>query len=234
MNVKLLFIIILATITGCATIPTGPTLAVMPAPGKPFEVFVADDTVCRQFADRQTGVNPQTAATQDTVSGAAIGTAVGAIAGVAIGAAAGNPGIGAGVGAGTGLLAGTASWCACRVWNRLHAATALQYCLRAMHVRQRKPNSRSCPDESSSNTAVIVVSAATKLPTGPMTMTFSNGAASLRRRWLTFFLGRLVAKTRQPCLEQRPAAALICQLFGDGAADLVRSIGLLRPYSLQS
>jgi len=109
MNAKLLFIIILATITGCATIPTGPTLAVMPAPGKPFEVFVADDGVCRQFADRQTGVNPQTAATQDTVSGAAIGTAVGALAGVAIGAAPGHPGVGAGVGVGTGLLAGTAA-----------------------------------------------------------------------------------------------------------------------------
>ncbi len=109
MNARLLFIILLATITGCATIPTGPTLAVMPAPGKPFEVFVADDTVCRQFADRQTGVNPQTVAAQDTVSGAAIGTAVGAVAGAAIGAAAGHPGVGAGVGAGTGLLAGTAA-----------------------------------------------------------------------------------------------------------------------------
>ena len=42
-----------------------------------------------------------------------------------------------------------------------------------MNVRQRKPNSRSCPDESSSNTAVIVVSAA-KLPTGAVMMTFSN------------------------------------------------------------
>jgi hypothetical protein len=43
-----------------------------------------------------------------------------------------------------------------------------------MHVRQRKPNSRSCPDESYSNSAVIVVSAATKLHTGTMTMTFSK------------------------------------------------------------
>src|SRR6185436_11494200 len=109
MNARLLFIILLATITGCTTIPPGPTLAVMPAPRKPSEVFVADDGVCRQFADRQTGVNPQTAATQDTVSGAAIGTAVGALAGVAIGAAPGHPGVGAGVGVGTGLLAGTAA-----------------------------------------------------------------------------------------------------------------------------
>ncbi len=108
MNARLFFIILLATITGCATIPSGPTLAVMPAPGKPFEVFVDDDTVCKQFADRQIGVNPQTTAAQDTMSGAAIGTAVGAVAGAAIGAAAGHPGVGAGVGAGTGLLAGTA------------------------------------------------------------------------------------------------------------------------------
>ena len=125
MNARLLFIILLATITGCATIPTGPTLAVMPAPGKPFEVFVADDTVCRQFADRQTGVNPQTAATQDTVSGAAIGTAVGAIAGAAIGAAAGNPGHRRRRRCRNGAARRYRSWCACRVWNRIHAATAI-------------------------------------------------------------------------------------------------------------
>src|SRR5258708_33970224 len=86
MNARLLFIILLATITGCATIPTGSTLAVMPAPGKPFEVFVADATVCRQFADRQTGGNPQTAATQATVGGAAIGTPVAPTLGAAAGA----------------------------------------------------------------------------------------------------------------------------------------------------
>jgi hypothetical protein len=107
MHARSLFIILLATATGCATIPTGPTLAVMPAVGKPFEIFVADDTVCRQFAEHQTGINPQTAATEQTVTGAAVGTAAGAIAGAAIGAAAGNPGVGAGIGAGTGLLVGT-------------------------------------------------------------------------------------------------------------------------------
>jgi hypothetical protein len=107
MNAKLFFMISLATTVACTTIPTGPTLVVMPAPGKPFEVFVADDTVCRQFAEHQTGISPQTAATQQTVSGAAVGTAVGTVAGAAIGAAAGHPGVGAGVGAGTGLLVGT-------------------------------------------------------------------------------------------------------------------------------
>jgi hypothetical protein len=110
MNARLLSILLLlVTTTGCATIPTGPTLAVMPAPGKPFEVFVTDDTVCRQFAEHQTGASPETAAAEKTVGGAAIGTAAGALAGAAIGAAAGHPGVGAGVGAGTGLLAGTAA-----------------------------------------------------------------------------------------------------------------------------
>ena len=69
-----------------------------------------------------------------------------------------------------------------------------------MHVRQRKPNSWACPGESSSNSAVIVVSAATKLHTGTMTMTFSKVLPRYRRRWLTFFLGRLVAKTRRHAL----------------------------------
>ena len=78
-----------------------------PRPRKPFEVFVADDSVCRQFAEHQTGTSPQSAAAQKTLTGAAIGTAAGALAGAAIGAAAGHPGIGAGVGTGTGLLIGT-------------------------------------------------------------------------------------------------------------------------------
>jgi hypothetical protein len=108
MNKKLLLVVSLMTIAGCATIPAGPTVMVMPAPAKPFEVFAADDAVCRQFANSQTGINPQQAATQQTVSGAAVGTVVGAAAGAAIGAAAGNAGVGAAAGAGGGLLLGTA------------------------------------------------------------------------------------------------------------------------------
>ena len=105
-NIALLLI---AFLTGCAQIPTGPTVAVWPAVGKPFDVFMADDGVCRQFANSQIGINPEQAAGERTVAGAVIGTAVGAAAGAAIGAAAGNAGVGAGVGAGTGLLVGTAA-----------------------------------------------------------------------------------------------------------------------------
>ncbi len=40
---------------GCATVPTGPSVMVLPAQGKPFEVFQADDAVCRQWAAQQIG-----------------------------------------------------------------------------------------------------------------------------------------------------------------------------------
>ncbi len=108
MNLKLFFLGLCTLIAGCATIPQGPTVVVMPAPGKPFEVFVADDSVCKQFAETQTGIHPQQAAAQSTLTGAAVGTAIGAASGAAIGAAAGATGIGAAAGAGGGLLLGSA------------------------------------------------------------------------------------------------------------------------------
>jgi hypothetical protein len=97
-----------ALLSGCATIPSGPGVMVLPGPGKPFEVFQAEDQTCRLWASRQIGAAPA-AANQELAGGAALGTLIGAGLGAAIGAAAGNPGIGAAIGAGTGLLAGTAS-----------------------------------------------------------------------------------------------------------------------------
>jgi hypothetical protein len=98
----------IVVLSGCATIPSGPSVMVLPGGGKGFDQFQADDAVCRQWASQQVGTTPGQASTQSTVSGAAIGTAVGAAAGAAIGAAAGNPGAGAAIGAGGGLLGGTA------------------------------------------------------------------------------------------------------------------------------
>ncbi len=106
---KLLLGLTLLVAAGCVTVPTGPSVLVLPAPNKPFEVFQADDIACRQWANYQIGISPGEAATQSTVSGAAVGTVVGAAAGAAIGAAAGNAGTGAAIGAGSGLLLGTAS-----------------------------------------------------------------------------------------------------------------------------
>jgi hypothetical protein len=102
----LLAIVILS---GCVTIPSGPSVLVLPAPGKTIEQFHVEDVSCRQWAGERTGMSAQDTATKNTVSGAAVGTAIGAGAGALIGAASGQAGEGAAIGAGTGLLFGTAS-----------------------------------------------------------------------------------------------------------------------------
>ncbi|MGH8226020.1 MAG: glycine zipper family protein [Gammaproteobacteria bacterium] len=89
---------------GCAEVPTGPTVAVWPGPGKPFSVFQEDDAVCRQYASYKIG-NTTGNANNKAVQQVAIGTAVGALAGLLIGDSSG----GVGVGAGVGLLAGGAA-----------------------------------------------------------------------------------------------------------------------------
>lgn len=99
----------LALLGGCATLPTGPSLMALPAAGKPFEQFQAEEASCRQWAAQQSGAVPGAPANQQTAVGAAIGTAVGAGLGAAIGAASGHAGTGAAIGAGTGLLMGTAA-----------------------------------------------------------------------------------------------------------------------------
>ena len=104
----ILTIVVLLVVSGCATVPSGPTVMVMPAPGKSFEQFQADDAICRQWSAQQAGLSPQQVASQDTITGAAVGTLLGAGLGAAIGAATGNPGVGAAIGAGSGLMLGTA------------------------------------------------------------------------------------------------------------------------------
>ena len=73
--------------------PTGPSVMVMPGPGKPFEIFVADDGLCRQWAQQQIGgVSPSETANQNLANGAILGTLLGAGVGAAIGAATGGAG----------------------------------------------------------------------------------------------------------------------------------------------
>ena len=99
----------LLLVSGCATMPTGPSVTVLPGPGKPWEVFQADDYGCRQWAQQQIGgAEPSKTANENLATGAAVGTAVGAALGAAIGAATGNAAAGAAIGGGTGLLGGTA------------------------------------------------------------------------------------------------------------------------------
>jgi len=96
-------------LAGCATLPAGPSVMVLPGTLKTFDEFQTDDAVCRQWAALQTGTTRKRAASESAVSGATVGTLLGAAVGAAFGALAGDPGIGAAVGAGTGLLGGTAA-----------------------------------------------------------------------------------------------------------------------------
>jgi hypothetical protein len=95
-------------VSGCATIPPGPSVMVMPGGGKSFEMFQADDTTCREWAQNQTGWKANETVNQNLAGGAIAAGALGAAAGALIGAASGNAGPGAAIGAGAGLLAGSA------------------------------------------------------------------------------------------------------------------------------
>jgi hypothetical protein len=92
----------------CVSVPSGPSVMVLPGTSKDFNQFQADDGSCRQYADQQVGTTVNEAGARNTAGSAAIGTLVGAALGAAIGAAAGSPATGAAVGAGAGLFGGTA------------------------------------------------------------------------------------------------------------------------------
>lgn len=88
--------------TACTTIPSGPSLMVLPGSSKSFSQFRADDMDCRNYAlESIGGVTPSQAAIDSGVGSAVVGTVIGAAAGAAIG---GHEG--AAVGAGTGLVVG--------------------------------------------------------------------------------------------------------------------------------
>jgi hypothetical protein len=74
-------LLVLGMVSACATVPSGPSVMVLPGAGKPFDQFQLDDMVCRQFAQQQIGVAPGQAATQSAVNTAVLGTAAGAQAG---------------------------------------------------------------------------------------------------------------------------------------------------------
>ncbi|HJV66243.1 MAG TPA: YMGG-like glycine zipper-containing protein [Geomonas sp.] len=100
--------LILAALTGCATLPAGPSVTVLPAKGKSFEQFQTEDGSCRQWAERQLSVPVKETYEKSTATGAAAGTAVGAGVGALFGSASGHTGAGAAIGAATGLLFGSA------------------------------------------------------------------------------------------------------------------------------
>jgi hypothetical protein len=82
----------------CAEMPSGPAVAVMPGPHKPFEVFVQDDQLCRGWASHAIGLPGHDAAAEQVLKSTAAGAVIGAIAGAAMG---GDRGVGAGAAMGT-------------------------------------------------------------------------------------------------------------------------------------
>jgi uncharacterized protein YcfJ len=98
---------------GCVAQPIGPTVRVLPAPGKPFEQFAAEDAGCRQYASQQVAGAPEQA-NEQLVNSAVIGTLLGAGLGAALGR-----GPGAAVGAATGALIGTSSGSNGAAWAQM-------------------------------------------------------------------------------------------------------------------
>ena len=94
---------VILAVTGCASLPNGPSVMVLPGTGLSFEQFRNDDAICQQFAFSQVGgTTANQAGMNSGVTSAIVGTALGAAVGAAFGG-----GSGAAIGAGSGLLAGS-------------------------------------------------------------------------------------------------------------------------------
>ena len=99
-----LSLVLLASLAACVSAPTGPTVAVMPREGKPFDLFQQEDLYCRNFA-ANTVRDTSDAALKEGATSAAVGAALGAVAGAVI---QGGNHANVGTGAGVGLLGGAA------------------------------------------------------------------------------------------------------------------------------
>ena len=139
---------------GCVTVPTGPTVMVLPGPQKSLDQFNGDGLTCQQYA--QNVVAPAgVAAANNAAANAAVGTALGAAAGAIIGSATGQAGAGAAIGAGTGLLFSGAIDQQHGVRVVLADAARLRRRLHAMHVCARQPAARPDSRRVSSRCTVI-------------------------------------------------------------------------------
>jgi hypothetical protein len=103
-SVVVLSLTLASLLSACVSAPTGPTVAVMPREGKPFDVFQQEDLYCRNFAANSVR-DTSDAALKEGATSAAIGAALGAVAGAVI---QGGNHANIGTGAGVGLLGGAA------------------------------------------------------------------------------------------------------------------------------
>ena len=109
-------------VAGCATVPSGPNVVVLPGSQKPYDQFQVDEAVCRQNAQAAIGgMSAGDAAANSAVSSALVGSALGAAAGAIIGSATGQAGPAAAWGAGTGLLFGSAAGANAAGWTYAEA-----------------------------------------------------------------------------------------------------------------
>ncbi|HWA03843.1 MAG TPA: YMGG-like glycine zipper-containing protein [Rhizomicrobium sp.] len=91
-------------LAGCATRPMGPSIPVMPAPGKSMDAFQRDEAYCEDYADGRASGKVKEANDEELkrgVVGAALGAGIGALAGNTKGALIGG-GIGAVLGSASG------------------------------------------------------------------------------------------------------------------------------------
>jgi outer membrane lipoprotein SlyB len=94
---------ILLAVTGCASMPNGSDVMVLPGTGISFNQFRNDDVICRQYAYYQVGgMTANQAGVDSGILSAVVGTALGAAAGAAIGG-----GTGAAIGAASGFVGGS-------------------------------------------------------------------------------------------------------------------------------
>lgn len=106
----LVFVAVAAMLAGCATVPSGPAVTVMPGTGKTFEAFQQDQAACQQYAQAAIGGPNAGQPANDHAAGTALaGSAIGAGTGAIIGSATNQGGQGAAIGAGVGLLFGALS-----------------------------------------------------------------------------------------------------------------------------
>jgi outer membrane lipoprotein SlyB len=93
----------LFSLSACTSMPTGPSVLVLPGAGKTFDQFRSEDYRCRQYAFSQIGgATPSQVSAVSGIGSAVTGTALGSAAGAAIGG-----GKGAAIGAGSGLIVGS-------------------------------------------------------------------------------------------------------------------------------
>ena len=75
----------LLVLGACVSMPSGPSILVLPGTGKNFDQFRFDETDCRNYASALLGgKDANSAAAEAGLKSAAVGTAIGAVAGAAI------------------------------------------------------------------------------------------------------------------------------------------------------